>query len=265
MHSRRNWSRSLIARSVGHTFRQAQAVSVRGEITMNEDSCDINDVTRAASDLVAFGCQIGATQLYDCFTQLKFGEIVSAYANEIIRAVDEGVISAKQGLQELKVEYADLSEKVLFYAQNGIGVAAGVMQIQTGTITMGQRRGLNLPLGVAYYAHGINNIYEGLGNIYNGPGNIGVTGPTRQLYQNYLGKNDGNISYYSADLSLSIIGIFRLTRKANSTELFIRDPLNYEHAYNQMGKLALAFEALINSLTIKSMTDEDNTNTPKTN
>jgi hypothetical protein len=32
-----------------------------------------------------------------------------------------------------------------------------------------------------------------------------------------------------------------------------------------MGKLALAFEALINSLTIKSMTDKDNTNTPKTN
>jgi hypothetical protein len=232
---------------------------------MNEDSCDINDVTRAASDLVAFGCQIGATQLYDSFSQLKFGEIVSSYANEIIRAVDEGVISAKQGLQELKAEYADLSEKILFYTQNGIGVAAGVMQIQTGTITMGQRRGINLPLGMAYYAHGINNIYEGLGNIYNGPGKEGVTGPTRQLYQYYLGKNKGNISYYSADLSLSIIGLFRLTRKANSTELFIRDPMNYEFAYNQMGKLALAFEALTSTLTIKSMTDKDNTNTSTTN
>ncbi|QAX84596.1 hypothetical protein C2E19_12295 [Pseudomonas sp. DTU12.3] len=232
---------------------------------MNEDSCDINDVIRAASDLVAFGCQIGATQLYDSFRQLRFGEIVSSYANEVIRAVDEGVISAKQGLQELKAEYADLSKKILFYTQNGIGVAAGVMQIQTGTITMAQRRGLNLPLGVAYYAHGINNIYEGLGNIYNGPGKIGVIGPTRQLYQSYLGKTDGNIIYYSADLSLSIIGIFRLIRKTNSTELFIRDPMNYEHAYNQMGKLALAFEALTSSLTIKSMTDKDNKTTPTTN
>ncbi|MFJ2319292.1 DUF4225 domain-containing protein [Pseudomonas sp. NPDC087817] len=232
---------------------------------MNEDSCDINDVTRAAADLVAFGCQIGATQLYDSFSQLRFGEFVSSYANEIIRAVDEGVISAKQGLLALKDEYADLSEKVLFYAQNGVGVAAGLMQAQTGTILIGQRRGINLPLGVAYYAHGVNNIYEGLGNIYNGPGKEGITGPTRQLYQVFLGESDGNISYYSADLSLSIIGIFRLTRKTDSTELFIRDPINYEHVYHQMGKAALAFEALVNSFTIKSMTDKDDTNNPTSN
>lgn len=53
---------------------------------------------------------------------------------------------------------------------------------------MGQRRGLKLPLGMTYYAHGVNNIYEGLGNTYKGPGKLGVIGPTRQFYQYLLGN-----------------------------------------------------------------------------
>lgn len=108
---------------------------------MNEDSCDINDVTRAASDLVAFGCQIGAIRLYDSFSQLKLGEVVSSCANEIVRAVDEGVISAKQGFDAISSEYSELSRKSAFYIENGIGVIAGAIQFESGVSKIKNSRG----------------------------------------------------------------------------------------------------------------------------
>ncbi|MFJ2284487.1 DUF4225 domain-containing protein [Pseudomonas sp. NPDC087803] len=224
---------------------------------MNEDSCDINDVTRAASDLVAFGCQIGAIQLYDSFNQLRFGEIVSSYANEVIRAVDEGFISAKQGLQELREEHSDLLNKVSFYAQNGVGVAAGMMQIQIASVHFASRTPKNAVAGTVYSLHGANNIYEGLANIYYGPENPAVVGPTRKLYQFLAGDSSrGNTAYYGVDIGLSILSILQPIRKPDSVELFIRDPMNYERAYKRMGKISLAFETLIDGITIRNLDNE---------
>lgn len=224
---------------------------------MNEDSCDINDVARAASDLVAFGCQIGAIQLYDSFNQLLFGEIVSSYTNEVIRAVDEGFISAKQGLQELREEHSDLLNKVSFYAQNGVGVAAGIMQIQIASVHFASRTPKNAVAGTAYSLHGANNIYEGLANIYYAPENPAVVGPTRKLYQFLAGDSSrGNIAYYGVDIGLSILSILQPVRKPDSVELFIRDPVNYERAYKRMGKISLAFEILIDGITIRNLNNE---------
>ncbi|KPG95536.1 hypothetical protein AEQ67_20120 [Pseudomonas sp. RIT-PI-q] len=228
---------------------------------MNDDICDIHDVTKFASDLVALGCTIGATQLFDSLLQLQFSSIVSSYANEIIQAVDDGLISAQQGIQEISEEYAELSFKALFYAQNGMGVLAGVMQVQTGASKIGRTRGIETPLGILYSAHGINNIYEGVGNIYNGPGSPGVVGPFRKMYQNLANDTQtGNIAYYSVDLGLSAFGALSTVRKVKSLELFRRDPINYEPAYRQMGRLALAFEALADSITIKNIADEKTEN-----
>lgn len=137
---------------------------------VSDESCDIHDVTKTASDLVAFGCTLGATHLDDSFMQLQFSSIVSSYANEIIRAVDEGVISAWQGIQKIREEYAELSSKALFYAQNGAGVLAGAMQVEAGVSTIGKTRGVGIVAGAPLIAHGFNNMYEGLGNIYYGPG-----------------------------------------------------------------------------------------------
>lgn len=224
---------------------------------MNEETCDIHDVTKAASDLVAFGCTLGATQLYDSFLQLKFSSIISSYANEIIQAVDEGLINAQQGLQEIMDEYADLSSKALFYTQNGIGILAGAMQIQTGASLLANSRAFKVGIGATYIAHGANNIYEGVGNIQNGPKGPSTTGPIRKGYQ-WLAKDihAGNMDYYSVDLSLSAFGIFRSVRKRESIELFTRDPLNYERTYKQMGRLSLAFEALADAITIRSTANE---------
>ncbi|MFJ2366708.1 DUF4225 domain-containing protein [Pseudomonas sp. NPDC087697] len=226
---------------------------------MNDTTCDIHDVTKAASDLVAFGCSIGATQLYDSFLQLQFSSIVSSYANEIIQAVDEGIISAWQGIQKIREEYAELSSKALFYAQNGAGMVAGAMQIEAGATVLGSTRGLAVVPGIPLIAHGFNNIYEGAGNIYNGPGAPGVVGPVREFYQDRLGSiYEGNMTYYSMDVYLSINGLSKLVRKPDSMQLFNRDPINYEMAYKQMGRLALAFEALVDAITIKTMINESN-------
>jgi hypothetical protein len=224
---------------------------------MSDESCDIHDVTKAASDLVAFGCTIGATQLYDSFLQLQFSSIVSSFANEIIQAVDEGLISAQQGLQKIRDEYAELSSKAMFYTQNGIGILAGAIQIQTGASSLGNSRGIKLTSGLTYIAHGANNIYESVGNIYNGPDAPGTVGPVRRTYQ-HLAKNTktGNTIYYSVDLGLSAFGVMSLVRKTDTLELFRKDPINYERAYRQMGKLALAFEALIDTITIKNIAEE---------
>ena len=228
-----------------------------GEMRMSDESCDIHDVTKAASNLVAFGCTIGATQLYDSFLQLQFSTIVSSFANEIIQAVDEGLISAQQGLQQLREEYADLTAKAMFYTQNGIGILAGAIQIQTGVSSLANSRGIKLASGLTYVAHGANNIYESAGNIYNGPDAPSTVGPVRKTYQ-HLAKDTkiGNTIYYSMDLGLSAFGAMSLVRKTDTLELFREDPINYERAYRQMGKLALAFEALIDTITIKNIAEE---------
>lgn len=223
---------------------------------MNEESCDIHDVTRSASDLVAVGCRIGMAHIPDGFARLRFGSIVSAFANEIIQAVDEGVISAWQAVQEITAEYEDLSSKARFYLQNGMGVAAGVMQVRTGATIAGASGGLGVIPGAVMAGHGVNNIYEGVGNIYLGPGAPGTVGPVRYFYRDMFDDGKGDTLYYSMDLLLSAIGVFRQVPKPGSVELFRHDPLNYEKAYHQMGKLALSFEVIVDFFTIKSMFSE---------
>ncbi|WP_183129304.1 DUF4225 domain-containing protein [Pseudomonas prosekii] len=102
------------------------------------------------------------------FIHGQFSSIVSSYANEIIAAVDEGIISAQEALQEIRLEYAELSSKALFYTQNGAGVIAVAMQLESGISKLGNTRVLGLIVGGPLIAHGVNNIYEGVGNIYNG-------------------------------------------------------------------------------------------------
>lgn len=183
---------------------------------MNDETCDVHDVTKAASDLVALGCSIGATQLYDSFMQLQFSSIVSSYANEIIQAIDEGIISAWQGVQEIREEYAELSSKALFHAENGAGMVARPMQMEAGA--------------------------------------PGVVGPVRAFYQDQPGNiYEGNMAYYSMDVYLSINGLSKLARKPDSMQLFNRNPINSEMIYKQTGKLALAFDALVDAITIKTM------------
>lgn len=225
---------------------------------MNEDSCDIHDVTRAASDLVAVGCNIGTTHFPDGLARLRFGSIISSYANEVIQAVDEGLISAWEGVEAIRAEYEGLSSKARFYLQNGIGVAAGVMQVRTGVAVAGTPGMFGVVPGVLLVAHGTNNIYEGLSNIYYGPDVPSTLGPVRRGYQAML-RDDyrGNMIYYSLDLFLSGYGVLRSVPKSGMFELFRRDPINYERAYQQSGKLALTLEAFVDFFTVSAIAQEN--------
>lgn len=225
---------------------------------MNEASCDIHDVTRAASELVAAGCNIGMTYLPDGFAQMRFSSIIAAYANEVVQTVEEGVISAWGGVQEIIGEYEVLSSKARFYLQNGVGVVAGVMQVRTGVAAVALPGGAAAVTGALLIGHGINNIYEGGVNIYQGPEAPGTVGPMRWFYQGLVkDKYLGNMIFYSIDLLLSGYGLFREVPKHGSFELFEYDPINYERAYRQMGGLALALEALIDSLTVNAMLQDE--------
>ena len=225
---------------------------------MNETSCDIHDVTNAASDLVAVGCNIGMTHFADGVTKLRFSSIVSSYANEVIQAVDEGLITAWQGVQELRSEYEELSSKARFYLQNGIGVAAGVMQARTGFSAIAMPGGVGVIPGGLLIAHGANNIYEGAGNLYHGPDVPGTTGPIRYIYQSALEDESlGDTIYYSIDLYLSGYGVFRQVPKHGSFELFRYDPITRERAYRQMGKLALVLEAMVDFFTLNTLLQDE--------
>lgn len=163
-------------------------------------------------------------------------------------------------MQEIRAEYADLSNKVLFYAQNGVGVAAGVMQIKVGIAIATSSYGVGAPVGAIFVAHGGNNIYEGGMNIYNGPGAAAAQGPTRHVYHLLAGDEyKGDMAYGTIDLMLSAVGMVRPVRKAESVQLFRHDPLNYESAYQQTGKLALFFEALVDAITVNAMLSKEKT------
>jgi hypothetical protein len=122
----------------------------------------------------------------DGFARLRFGSMVAAYVDEVIQAVDEGVISAWQGVQEIRAEYEDLASKARFYLQNGVGVVAGVMQVRTGFAIIGTPGGLGVIPGTLMVGHGANNIYESFGNIYRGPGAPSTVGPVRSVYRGYV-------------------------------------------------------------------------------
>lgn len=227
---------------------------------MNDLRCTQADVDQAAEELIALGRKACALHINDGVARLSFMRQVDAFVDEIVQDVVDGVISAQEGLETLWEEHEALRRKVGFYARNGVGVVAGVMQVELGVTTIGATRGLAAPVGGLLIAHGTNNIYEGFGNLYNGPDKEAVTGPTRWAYQQLAGSvHKGNLAYGAMDLGLSVYGVSRLIPKVGSFRLFKRDPINYEPAHKQMGRFALALEGIVDATTVWSMLNEENT------
>lgn len=132
------------------------------------------------------------------------------------------------------------------------------MQVKTGVAATAAPGGVGVIPGALLIAHGTNNIYEGLGGIYHGPEAPATVGPVRYIYQTAFARHRyGNTAYYSMDLILSGYGMLRPVQKNGSFELFRHDPINYEKAFQQTGKLTLVFEALVDFLTVDAMLKED--------
>ena len=79
---------------------------------MSDQHYGIHDVTKSATDLMSFGCTSSGTYLPDSVLQIKFSAVIANYVNAVIRDVSEGVISAWEGVQEVRHEYDRLAEKL---------------------------------------------------------------------------------------------------------------------------------------------------------
>lgn len=225
---------------------------------MNAPLCTLKDVDQAAEELMALGCKVGALHINDGAARLGFLGEIRAFAEEVYQDIKDGVISAAEGVEALWDEHEALRDKGKFYAINGITVAGGVVQVKLGTVITGASGGIAVTVGGLMISHGVNNIYEGLESIYNGPNKPSVVGPTRWLYQEIAGGvYAGNIAYGTTDLVLSAFGVLRLVRTPGSVQLFRRDPFNYEHAYNQAGRLALLLEGSVDAITLNSILNEE--------
>lgn len=225
---------------------------------MTEPRCTLQDVSQAADELMALGCKVGAQHINDGATRLAFLDEIKAFADEVYQDIEDGVISAAEGVEAFWDEHEALRVKAKFYAMNGITTGAGAMQIKAGVAVTGGTLGIGSPFGALLISHGANNIYEGSTNIYNGPNGLNTQGPLRLGYQALMGGVDeGNILYGSVDIFSSAGSLMVLKRKPESIQLFRRDPINFEHAYKQSGKIALIFEGIANFVTILSILPED--------
>ncbi|MFK7608747.1 MULTISPECIES: DUF4225 domain-containing protein [unclassified Pseudomonas] len=224
----------------------------------DEAQCSLEDLNQAAEELIALGCAAGAMHIHDGVARLGFLGEVSAFVDEVVEEVKEGVISAAEGVAVFWEEQRELRSQVFFYGANGITIVGGAAQVELGVAITGASYGIGTPFGAMLVAHGTNNIYEGVGNIINGPNNQGpVIGPVRYLYQQRSNSvYEGNMAYGAVDLMLSGGGLVRAIRKKESLQLFIQDSINYEMAYKQAGKIALSFEGVVDALTIYSMNRE---------
>lgn len=227
--------------------------------TVKDQHCTLKDVNQVAEELMALGCKVSAMHINDGAARLGFLGEISAFAEEVFQDIEDGIISAAEGVEAFWDEHEALRDKAAFYVVNGITMAGGVAQVELGVAVSGASYGLGAPLGMFLIAHGTNNIYEGFGNIYNGPQLPSTVGLTRFLYQQRMGSvYKGNMAYGYMDLTLSGAGMMRLSRKAQSIQLFRHDPVNYERAYKQAGKIALFFEGTVDATTIYSMSQEAN-------
>lgn len=222
-----------------------------------KSACDFWDVSQAASYLVSQACTLSGRHIKDGGLRASFNREVAYYARGIVRDVENGRKTPDEGMKALLSEKRTLIKQAADIAQKGIGIVAGTMQMRLGAqICMGSG-GLLCPfLGAPLLAHGANNVYENGSNLAKGRSD--ANGPLRGIYQKAavaLGgtKQDGDVAFGTADLALSVFSMNTLVVGRGAWKLFRYVRADYVKAYSQMGVGALGFEAVANTITLKSM------------
>ena len=108
----RNYCYPLSRYDVDTCTSRCPFIQYLGSPTMSDPQYDIHDVTKSATDLMFFGCTSSGTYLPDSVLQIKFSAVIANYVNAVIRDVSEGVISAWEGVQELKDGYSNSGSTV---------------------------------------------------------------------------------------------------------------------------------------------------------
>jgi hypothetical protein len=172
--------------------------------------------------------------------------------------VEDGRKSAEEALQALRDEQSVLTKSATAL-QQGIGLAAGVLQVTGGFAMCGGTYGLGCGIGLLTATHGLNNIYENGTNLLEA--RTDSEGYVRKFYQGasemFGGSEfEGNMAYGAFDLAFSGYGAFRKVLKPGSWRLFKYVEKDYTRAYKNLNSRAIKFDRFSDAVTGKGMYQE---------
>jgi len=218
-------------------------------------SNDYWEVSHAAGILTGQACTISAQHIQDGMLRIQFNREVAYYARGIVRDVEDGRKSAEEGLRALEDEQSALTRSATAL-QQGIGLAAGILQVTGGVAMCGGTYGLGCGIGLAIVAHGLNNIYENGTNLLEA--RTDSQGYVRKFYQGVSEMSggtefEGNMAYGAFDLAFSGYGAFRKVLRPGSWRLFKYVETDYIIAYKRLNKRARMFDRASDAVTGRSM------------
>lgn len=215
-------------------------------------------VSHAASVLTSQACTISARHIQDGMLRIQFNREVAYYARGIVRDVEGGRKSAEEGLHALRDEQSVLTKSATAL-QQGIGLAAGVLQVTGGFAMCGGTYGLGCGIGLLTATHGLNNIYENGTNLLEA--RTDSEGYVRKFYQGaseFFGGSEfeGNMAYGAFDLAFSGVAAFRKVLKPGSWRLYEYVKTDYVRAHKRLKKRAIMFDRAADAVTGNSMYQE---------
>ncbi|GAB7533126.1 hypothetical protein PS3A_55420 [Pseudomonas sp. 3A(2025)] len=230
------------------------------EKTLDSGGHDLAEVNQAAVSLQGQACTLSTRHIKDGMLRLQFNREVAYYAQGIVKDVETGRKSAKEGLEAIKVEQHSLFDQSAGVGEKSIGLAGGMAQVAAGGgVCYASLGTLCFTFGAALFAHGFNNIYENGRNLVEKRSD--VEGPVRKGYQNvavWAGGTEahGNMAYLGVDLGLSIYGLSRKVVKPDAWRLWHYANTDYVRAYQNASRRALILEAAADALAGRSMLKE---------
>lgn len=111
----------------------------------NPNKTGNQQLNKAAVALTNHACTLSMQHIQDGMLRLQFNREVAYYARGIVRDVEGGKKSFAQGVKELEGERSGL-KKSADALQQGIGLAAGVLQVTGGVAMCGGSYGCGLRL-----------------------------------------------------------------------------------------------------------------------
>lgn len=217
------------------------------------DNDDYWVVCEAANNLTKQACTLGSQHLQDGMLQLQFTREIAYFTKSLVNDVEAGRKTPEEAVLAMKMEQADLIDQGGEVFKKGAGIIAGALQIATGaTICYGSGGLLCVIAGGPMIAHGVNNIIENSVNLWTGRSD--TQGPVRQGYQAVAKAvggtaRDGSVAYGTADIGLSIYGMWRMVLKPGAWRLFRYVKTDYVRSHTLMGTGPILFEIGIDMQT----------------
>lgn len=178
----------------------------------------------------------------------------------------EQVLQYNNYTQYVAIEIQRKSETldVYDYVLKGIGFVVGGIHVFLGAsiFIVGNATIIGAPVatlaGATLLIHGFGNLDENGGSIlYNDPNYKGFVRKGYEGVFESLGyeKSTGSLVYGGVDLLLSGYGLYMGVLRKDAWKLFYYINTDYVHSYQQASGFSLLFEAVADSVTIKSAYD----------